>query len=215
MWILDHKEGWALKNWCFQTVVLEKTLESHLDSKEMKPVNPKRNQPWIFIGRTDTEAEAPIFWPPDARCQFIGKDPDVGKEWGQGGEEGNRGWDGWMASVTQWTWVWANSRRWWRSGKSNVLWSMGSQTVRHDLAIKQQHEITTQPPTTSCSASSLTHLPQVQRDCDPVVLSPVLDTRTLPPVIGAVDGIGYRMPFCWRKTKTHYALRLWFKVFNS
>ena len=83
MWVLDHKEGWALKNWCFQTVVLEKTLESHLDSKEMKPVNPKGNHPWIFIGRTDTEAEAPIFWPPDARRQFIAKDPDAGKDWGQ------------------------------------------------------------------------------------------------------------------------------------
>ena len=74
MWELDHKEGWALKNWCFQTVVLEKTLENPLDCKEIKSVNPKGNQPWIFIGRTDAEAEAPIFWPPDAKSQFSGKD---------------------------------------------------------------------------------------------------------------------------------------------
>ena len=79
MWELDHKEGWAPKNWCFQTVVLEKTLGSPLDSKEIKPVNPKGNQPWIFIGRTDAEAKAPILWPPDAKSWLIGKDPDVGK----------------------------------------------------------------------------------------------------------------------------------------
>ena len=71
------------KNWCFRTVVLEKTLESPLDNKEIKPVNPKENQPWIFIERIDTEVEAPILWPPDAKSQFIGKDPDAGKDWGQ------------------------------------------------------------------------------------------------------------------------------------
>ena len=81
MWELDHKEGWAVKNWCFWIVVLEKTLESPLDSKEIKPVNPKGNQPWIFFGRTD--AEAPILWPPDAKSWLIGKDPDAGKDWGQ------------------------------------------------------------------------------------------------------------------------------------
>ena len=79
---LDHKESWALKNWCFQSVVLEKTLDS-LDSKEIKPVNPKGNQSWIFIGRTDAEAEAPIIWPPDAKSRLIGKDPDAGKIWRQ------------------------------------------------------------------------------------------------------------------------------------
>ena len=83
MWDLDHKEGWAPKNWCFQTVVLEKTLESSLDRKEIKPVNPKGNQPWIFIGRTDTEVEATILWPPDVKSQLIGKNPDAGKDWGQ------------------------------------------------------------------------------------------------------------------------------------
>ena len=83
MWELDHKEGWALKNWCFQTMVLEKTPESPLDSKEIKAVNPKGNQPWIFIGRTDAEAKAPILWPPDVKSQLIRKDSDVGKDWEQ------------------------------------------------------------------------------------------------------------------------------------
>ena len=80
---LDHKEGWAPKNWCFWIVVLEKTLESPLDGKEIKPVNPKENQLWIFIGRTDTEAEAPKFWPPDVKSQLTGKDLDAGKDWRQ------------------------------------------------------------------------------------------------------------------------------------
>ena len=83
MWELDHKESWAPKNWCFWTVVLEKTLESPLDCKEIKQVNPKGNQSWIFIGRTDAEAETLILWPPDAKNWFIGKDPDAGKDWRQ------------------------------------------------------------------------------------------------------------------------------------
>ena len=83
MWELDYKESWALKNWCFWTLVLEKTLESHLDSKEFKPVNRKRNQPWIFIGRTDVKVEAPFLWPPDAKNWLIWKDPDAGKDWRQ------------------------------------------------------------------------------------------------------------------------------------
>ena len=83
MWELDHKEGWALKNQFFLIVVLEKNLESPLDSKEMKPVNPKGNQHWILIGRTDAEAEAPVLWPSDVKSQLIGKDPDAGKDWGQ------------------------------------------------------------------------------------------------------------------------------------
>ena len=83
MWGLDCKEVWVLKNWCFQIVVLEKTLKSPLDSKEIKPVNPKGNQPWIFIGRTDAEAEAVILWPPNAKSRLIGKDPDAGEDWGQ------------------------------------------------------------------------------------------------------------------------------------
>ena len=83
MWDLDHKESWAPKNWCFWTVVLEKTLESPLDSKEIQPVNPKGNQSWIFIGRTDVEAETPIISLPDAKNWLTGKDPDAGKDWRQ------------------------------------------------------------------------------------------------------------------------------------
>ena len=83
MWGLNHKQGWVPKNWCFPTVVLEKTPESPLDSKEIKPVNPKGNQPWIFTGRTDAEAEAPILWSPDAKSWLIGKDSDAGKDWRQ------------------------------------------------------------------------------------------------------------------------------------
>jgi len=86
MWEFDHKEGRAPKNWCFWTVVLEKTLESPLDCK-IKPVNPKGNQPWIFIGTTDAEAETPILWPPDAKSELIGKDPGAGKDWGQDEKE--------------------------------------------------------------------------------------------------------------------------------
>ena len=83
IWEVDHKEGWVTKNLCFQTVVLEKTLESPLDSKEIKPVNPKGSQSWIFTGRTDAEAEAPILWPPDVKNWLTGKDPDAGKDWRQ------------------------------------------------------------------------------------------------------------------------------------
>ena len=83
MWELDHRESWVLKNWCFWTVVLGKILESFLDSKEIKPVNHKRNQSWIFIGRTDAQADVPILWPPDVKSQFTGKDLDAGKDWSQ------------------------------------------------------------------------------------------------------------------------------------
>ena len=91
MWDLDHRESWALKSWFFWTVVLEKTLESPLDCNKIKPINPKENQSWIFIGRIDAEAETPILWPPDVKNWLIRKDPDAGKE---GGEGWNRGWDG-------------------------------------------------------------------------------------------------------------------------
>ena len=80
---MDYKESWALKNWCFWTVVLEKTLESPVDCKEIQPVYPKVDQSWIFIGRTDVEAETPILWPPDAKSWLIGKHSDAGKDWGQ------------------------------------------------------------------------------------------------------------------------------------
>ena len=83
MWELDNKKRWPLKNWCLWTVVLEKTLDSHLDCKEIKPVNSKGNQPWIVTRRTDAEAEIPILWPPDAKNRLVQKDPDAGKDWRQ------------------------------------------------------------------------------------------------------------------------------------
>ena len=83
MWEWDYKESWVLKNWCFWTVVLEKTLESPLDCKESQPVHPKGDQSWVFIGRTDAEAETPILWLPDVKSWLIGKDPDAGRDWGQ------------------------------------------------------------------------------------------------------------------------------------
>ena len=91
-------ESWTVKNWCFWTVVLEKTLESPLDRKEIQPFNPNANPFWIFIGRTNTETETPILWPPNMKNWLIRKDPDAGK--GAGGEGDNRGQDGWMASPT-------------------------------------------------------------------------------------------------------------------
>ena len=132
MWELDYKESWVPKNWCFWTVVLEKTLESPLDSKEIQPVNPKGEQSWIFIGRTDAEAEASVFGHLMEKLTH-GKDPDAGKDWRQE-EKGMTGWGGWMASLTQWTWVWVDSGSWWWTGKPGVLQSMGSQRVRHDWA---------------------------------------------------------------------------------
>ena len=131
MWELDHKEGWAPKNWCFQIVVLEKILENPLDSTEIKPVNPKGYQPWILIGRIDAKAEAPILWPPDEKSWLIGKDPDAGNDWG---EEDKRGWDGWMASPIQWTLTWDNFRRQWGTRRPGMLQSIGSQRVRHGWA---------------------------------------------------------------------------------
>ena len=109
MWELDHKEGWVPKNWCFWTVVLEKTLEIPLDCKKIKPVHPKGDQPWIFIERTDAETEAPIIWPPNVTKPVHWKRSWCWERLRAGGA---RGWDGWMASLTQWTWVWASSRRW-------------------------------------------------------------------------------------------------------
>ena len=209
MWELDHKESWVLKNWCFWTVVFEKTLESPLDCKGSQPVHHKGNQSWIFIGRTDAEAEAPILWSPDVKNWLIWKDPDAGKDWRQEekgmaedemvgwhyqlinmslsrfqklvldretwcatvhgitknwtwlsnwtelnwweqlihwkspwcwerlraeGEEGIRGWDGWMASPMQCTWTWADFRRWWGTETPGVLSSVGLQKVEQGWA---------------------------------------------------------------------------------
>ena len=134
MWELDYKESWVSKNCCFWTLVLEKTLESPLDCKEIQPVHPKGNQSWIFFERTDAEAETPILWPPDVKNWLIWKDPDAGKDWGQEEKGMITGWDGWMASLTQWTWVWVHSGSWWWTEKPGVLQSMGSQRVGHDWA---------------------------------------------------------------------------------
>ena len=124
MWELYYKERWAQKNWCFWTVVV-KTLESPLDCKEIQPVHPKGDQSWVFIGRTDVEAETPILWPPDAKSWLIGKDPDCWKRLSAGGERDNRRWDGWMASPTRWTWIWLNLGSWWWTGRPGVLLILG------------------------------------------------------------------------------------------
>ena len=136
MWELDYKESWVPKNWCFWTVMLEKTLESPLDSKEIQPVHPKGNQSWIFIGRTDVEAEAPILWPPHAKNWLIGKDPDAGKDWRW--EEKGMTEDemvGWHHRLDG-HWVWVNPRSWWWTGKTGVLQSMGLQRVSHNWETK-------------------------------------------------------------------------------
>ena len=113
MWELDYKESWAQKNWCFWTVVLEKTLESPLDHKEIQAVHPKGNQSWVFFGRTDIEAETAVLWPLDVKSRLIWKDPDAGKDWRQ--EEKGMTEDEMVGcpSLTRWTWVLVDSGGWW------------------------------------------------------------------------------------------------------
>jgi len=142
-------ESWTIKKVEHSRIdafklVLEKTLENPSGCKEIKPVNPKGNQSWIFIRRTDAEAEAPILWPPDLKNCLIRKNLILGKTegWGEGD---NRVRDGWMASLTQWTWVWASSGRWWRTGKPGVVQSMGSQRIGHDWETEQQKHIVLTP----------------------------------------------------------------------
>ena len=134
MWELNCEESWVLKSWWFWTVVLEKTLESPLHCKEIQPVHSKGDQSLVFIGRTDAEAETQILWPPHAKSWLIGKNPDAGRDWGQEEIGDDRGWDGWMASLTRWMWVWVNSVSWWWTGRPGVLRFMGSQRVGHDWA---------------------------------------------------------------------------------
>ena len=117
----------------FMSMLTFETFESPMDCKEIQPVHPKGHQSWVFIGRSEIEAEMPILWPPDAKSRLIWKDPDAGKDWRRE-EKGPTGWDSWMASLTQWTWVWGSSGSWWWTGKPGVLQSMGSQRVRHDRA---------------------------------------------------------------------------------
>ena len=134
MWELDCEESWALKNWCFWTVMLEKTLESPLDCKEIQPAHPKGDQFWVFIGRTDAKAETPIFWPPATKIWLIWKDLDAGKDWSQ--EEKGMTEDeivGWHHRLN-WRWVWVDSGSWWWTGRPGVLWSIGLRRVRHDWA---------------------------------------------------------------------------------
>ena len=137
MWELDYKESWLPKNWCFWTVVLEKTLESHLNCKEIKPVNPKRSQPWIFIGRADAKGETPILWPPNAKSWLIGKHPDAVKDWRQeekGMTEAKMvGWHHWSVDMSL--------GKFWEIVKDRepgVLQFMGLQRVRNDLVTEQQ-----------------------------------------------------------------------------
>ena len=134
MWELDYKESWVPKNWCFWTVVLEKTLESPMDCKEIQPVHPKGDQSWVFIGRTDVEAETPILWPLEEVTWRREEVTHLKRPWcwerlrvGEAGDD--RRWDNWMASSTQWTWVWVNSGSWWWTGRPGVLRFMGSQKV--------------------------------------------------------------------------------------
>ena len=129
---LDYKESWAAKNWCFWPVVLEKTLETPLDCKEIQPVHPKGDQFWVFIGGTDVEAETPVLWPLDELTHL--KRPWCWERWKAGGEGDDRGWDGWMASPTQWTWVWVYSGSWWWTERPSVLQFMGWQRVGHNWA---------------------------------------------------------------------------------
>ena len=123
MWELDYKESWALKNWCFWTVVLEKTLESPLDCKEIQPVYPKGDQSWVFIGRTDAKAETPILWPPDAKSWLIWKDPDPGEGRRRRGRRRMR----WLYGITDLMDMgWVDSRSWWWTGRPGVLRFMES-----------------------------------------------------------------------------------------
>ena len=126
--LVTSTASWAPKNWCFWTVVLEKTLESPLDWKEIQPVHPKGNHSWIFIGRIDSVVQTPILWPPDAKNWLIGKDPGRREEKGMAEDE-MVGWRHWA-----WTWVRISFGSWWWTGKSGMLQSMGSQRVRHDWA---------------------------------------------------------------------------------
>ena len=137
MWALDYKESWVPKNWCFWTVVLEKTLESHLDCTEIKPVNLKEISPEYSLEGLILKLKLQYFGHLIRRTDLLER-PWCWARLKAGGEGDDRRWDGWMASLTQWTWVWANSRRQWRTGKPGMLQSMGLQGVRNNWATEQQ-----------------------------------------------------------------------------
>ena len=131
---LDCEESWAPKNWCFWTAVLEKTLESPLDCKEIQPVHPKGDQSWVYIGRTDAELKLQYFGHLMGRVDSNWKRPWCWKQLAEGGKVDGVGWDGWMASPNRWTWVCVNYGSWWWTGMPGVLRFMGSQSVGHDWA---------------------------------------------------------------------------------
>ena len=138
MWKLDYKESWVPKNWCFWTVVLEKTLESPLDCKKIQPVHPKGDQFWVLdwcwswhIGGMTLKLELQYFGHLMLRADSL-KRPWCWERLKAGGEGDDRGWDGWMASPSQWRWVWVNSGSWWWTGRPGMLGSMGSRRVGHD-----------------------------------------------------------------------------------
>ena len=135
MWELDHKEGWALKNWRFSTVMLQKTLEIQLDSKEIKSVNPEGNKFWVFVGRTD--AEAPVLWPPDVNSRLLRKDPDAGKDWQQeeevATEDEMAGWHHWL-NGHEFEQTPGDCER---QGSLACSSPWGSQRVRHDWVTEQ------------------------------------------------------------------------------
>ena len=145
MWQLDHKEGWAPKNWCFWIVLLEDTLEIPLDIKDIKPVNPKGNQPWIFIRKTDAEAEASVLCPPDAKSLIIGKARDAGKDWGQEAKEMTEDeMVGWYHRLNG-----PESEQTPGDSKDRDAWCAavhGSQWVEQDLATEQQQHRYREPP---------------------------------------------------------------------
>ena len=133
MWDLDQKESLVPKNWCFWTVMLDKTHKSPLDCKEIQPVHSEGDQPRDFFGRNDGKAETPVLWPPQVKSSHWKRLWCWEGLWA-GGEGDDRGWDGWMPSLTRWTWVWMNFGSWWWTGRPSMLWFMGSQRVGHDWA---------------------------------------------------------------------------------
>ena len=123
----EHRRIDAFELWCWRRLLRFPWTARRSNQSILKEISP-----WVFIGRTDAKAETPILWPPHVKSWLIGKDSDAGRDWGQ--EEKGWGWDGWMASATQWTWVWVNSRSWWWTGRPGMLWFMGSKRVRHNWA---------------------------------------------------------------------------------
>ena len=146
-WTVKKAQCWridAFELWCWKRP---------LDCKEIQPVDSEGDQSWVFFGRTDAKAEAPVLWPSHVNSWLIGKDSDAGRGWGQK-EKGMTGWVGWMVSPTRWTWVWVNSESWWWTGRRGVLQFMGSQRVGHDWATELRTELM---EVLSCRKNGLNH----------------------------------------------------------